>query len=154
MKQRTVKKVNVDRVKSKWFDDIFAEWRPEPDYIAYLVKQVKDREYMAPIVVVEEAGDYYIVNGHHRYYAHVKAGEQTVKCIVIDGTFEESEPLRKAEVMLKEFDQKTEYKYQFSGYLDRWAADAEEHAFINKYRPTYKFRLYKFLKKLLKGSKG
>ena len=78
----------------------------------------------------------------------LKTGVKQMKCILIEGTFVESEPLRKAEVLLKEFDQKTEYRYQFSGYLDRWAAAAEEHHFINKYRPTYKFRLYKFLKRI------
>lgn len=147
--KRSIKKISTEEIKSKWYDDIFTEWQPEPDFIAYLIKQVEDGQYMAPIVVVRENGIYYIVNGHHRYYAQVKAGEKKIKCIQIDGTFEESEPLRKAEVMLKEFDQKTEYKYQFSGYLDRWAAAAEEHHFIDKYRPTYKFRLARFLKKLL-----
>lgn len=147
--KNSVKQVSVEEIKSKWFDDIFSEWQPEPDFIAYLIKQVKEGEYMAPIVVVRESGIYYIVNGHHRYYAQVKAGKKRIKCILLDGTFEASEPLRKAEVLLKEFDQKTEYKYQFSGYLDRWAAAQEEHHFINKYRPTYKFRLARFLKKLL-----
>jgi len=154
-----VRSIDLEKIKSKWFVDIFSEWQPDHGYVEFLIRNIKNNEYIAPIVVVQEGEVYYIVNGHHRYYASLKAGVKKMKCIVIEGTFADSEPLRKAEVLLKEFDQKTEYRYQFSGYLDRWAAGAEEHHFINKYRPTYKFRLYKFLKrlinkKLLQGVQG
>ncbi len=147
-----IKEIDLEKIKSKWVKDIIAEWQPNPEYIAHLKKQLADNEYMPPIVVVREAeGDFfYIVNGHHRYYAYLESGRKQIKCIVIEGTFEESEPLRKAEVLLKEFDQKTQYRYQFSGYLDRWAADAEEQGFINKYRPTLAFRLYGRLKRIKK----
>lgn len=156
MKQ-TIQHIEIEKIKSKWYRDIFAEWQPKREFIDFIKKDIKEKNYIPPIVVVQEGDFFYIVNGHHRYYAFAEAGEKSIKCIVIEGTFEESEPLRKAEVLLKEFDQKTEYRYQFSGYLDRWAADAEEHAFINKYRPTYKFRIYKLLKKMknkLKGNKN
>jgi hypothetical protein len=154
-----VRSIDLEKIKSNWYGDIFTQWQPDHGYVEFLIKNIKDNVYIAPIVVVQEGEVYYIVNGHHRYYASLKAGVKKMKCIVIEGTFADSEPLRKAEVLLKEFDQKTEYRYQFSGYLDRWAADAEEHHFINKYRPTYKFRLYKFLKrlinkKLLRGVQG
>lgn len=145
-----ITEINLEKIKSKWVKDIIAEWQPNLEYIAYLKKQMASGEYLPPIVVVQEGDFYYIVNGHHRYYAHLESGAKKIKCIRIEGTFEESEPLRKAEVMLKEFDQKTEYRYQFSGYLDRWAAAAEEQGFINKYRPTYTFRLHRFLKKIKK----
>ncbi|MCP5050161.1 MAG: ParB N-terminal domain-containing protein [bacterium] len=147
-----VKHIKIEKIKSKWYKDIFTEWHPDKDFVSFLKKRIEEKQYIPPIVVVNEGDVYYIVNGHHRYYAHAEAGEKTIKCIVLEGTFEESEPLRKAEVFLKEFDQGTEYRYQFSGYLDRWAAAAEEHGFINKYRPTYKFRLRKLLKKLFRSS--
>jgi hypothetical protein len=148
MKQ-AIRYISVEAVKSKWVENILIDWQPDQGYVEHLKKQINNKEYMAPIVVVQEGEYFYIVNGHHRYYAHLVTGQKKIKCILIEGTFSESEPLRKAEVLLKEFDQKTGYRYQFSGYLDRWAAAAEEHQFINKYRPTYKFRLYKFLKKIL-----
>jgi hypothetical protein len=147
--------IPVEQVKSKWYGDIMARMQPDMQYIDFLKKEIAGKRYIAPIVVVREGDYYYIVNGHHRYFAHmsaiegVKENKGKIKCIVIEGTFEESEPLRKAEVLLKEFDQKTGYRYRFSGYLDRWAAAAEEQKFINKYRPTYSFRIHKFLKKLL-----
>jgi hypothetical protein len=147
MKQ-SLRHIDIKKVKSKWYEDIFTQWQPDRQYIEFLIKNLKEKKYSPPIVVVREGDVFYIVNGHHRYYAHVKAGEKKIKCIVIAGTFEESEPLRKAEVLLKEFDQETGYRYQFSGYLDRWAAAAEEHQFINKYRPTIKLRLYKFLRRI------
>ena len=148
-----IRTIALEKVKSKWYTDIFKEWHPDRQYIEFLVKNVKEKKYTPPVIVVEESGVYYLVNGHHRYYAHLEAGEKNIKCIVISCTFAESEPLRKAEVLLKEFDQKTEYRYQLSGYLDRWAAEAEAHHFINKYRPTIKLRLYKWLKRLL-GNRG
>jgi ParB/Sulfiredoxin domain len=146
---RSIKKIDIKKVKSWWYKDIFNQWQPDMNYIDHIITALDKGSYISPIVVVQEEGIYYIVNGHHRYYAHLKKGEQTIKCIVIPGTFEESEPLRKAEVLLKEFDQKTQYRYQISGYLDRWAADAEEHSFINKYKPTYTFRIYTLLKKII-----
>ncbi len=149
--KHTVRYIKPKEIKSWWHKDLIADWQPDKDYIEFLKKKIAGNEYLAPIVVVLEGEHFYIVNGHHRYYAHLVSCKKKIKCILIEGTFEESEPLRKAEVLLKEFDQKTGYKYQFSGYLDRWAAAAEEHKFINKYRPTYKFRLYKFLKKILTG---
>ncbi|MCU0284918.1 MAG: ParB/RepB/Spo0J family partition protein [Acidobacteria bacterium] len=145
-----IKEIDLSQVKSKWVTDIIAEWQPDTHYIEHLKKQLAAGAYVPPIVVVEEGDTYYIVNGHHRYYAALVTGAKSIKCIRIEGTFAESEPLRKAEVMLKEFDQKTEYRYQFSGYLDRWAAAAEGEGFINKYRPTYTFRLHKFLRKIKK----
>jgi hypothetical protein len=147
MKQ-PIKYLDIKKVKSKWYEDIFSQWQPDQQYIEFLIKNLKEKKYSPPIVVVKESDIFYIVNGHHRYYAHLQAGAKKIKCIVIEGTFEDSEPLRKAEVLLKEFDRETGYRYQFSGYLDRWAAAAEEHHFINKYRPTYKFQLYKFLKRI------
>ncbi len=141
--------IELEKIKSKWYKDITKEWNPDRNFIDFIKTQLKNGGYIAPVVVVKEMEHYYLVNGHHRYLAHLEAGQKKIKCIVIEGTFDESEPLRKAEVLLKEFDQKTGYKYQFSGYLDRWAALAEDSRFINKYRPTYKFRLRQFLKKLL-----
>jgi hypothetical protein len=147
MKQ-PIRHIDISKVKSKWYQDIFTQWQPDQLYIESLIKNLKLKKYSPPIVVVQEGDFFFIVNGHHRYYAHLKAGEKKIKCIVIEGTFEDSEPLRKAEVLLKEFDRETGYKYQLSGYLDRWAANAEEHRFINKYRPTYKFKFYKLLKRI------
>lgn len=140
--------IDAGKIKSKWYADLLSDWKPDEDYIKFILKKIEKNEYVAPVIVVKEKQNFFIVNGHHRCYAWLKSGKQKIKCIVIDGTFEDSEPLRKAELLLKEFDRKTEYRYQFSGYLDRWAAAAEGHDFINRYRPTLGFMLYKFLRKI------
>lgn len=154
MSKQPVTTIDIDKLRSKWHKDLLSDWQPDRGYIEFLKTRLKQDEYIAPVVVVKEEADYFIVNGHHRCVAHLESGKTKIKCIVIGGTFEDTEPLRKAENLLKEYDRTTEYRYQFSGYLDRWAAAAEEANFINKYRPTYKFRLYKLLKKLVKGLKS
>jgi len=138
----------LEKVKSKWYNDILSQWQPDPEYIQYLTSQIEKKAYLPPIIVVQEDDGYYIVNGHHRYYAHILCREKSVKCLLISGTFAQSEPLRKAEVMLKEFDQKAQYRYRLSDYLDRWAAAAENQEFIDKYRPGLGYRLYQQLKKI------
>lgn len=142
--------IALEKIKSKWHKNLLADWEPDRKYLEYLKKQIKNQEYIAPVVLVKEEDTYFIVNGHHRCAAHLEAGKKRIKSIVIQGNFDDTKPLRNAENLLKAYDRKTEYRYQFSGYLDRWAAAAEDHHFINKYRPTYKFRLYKSLKKLMK----
>lgn len=148
MNKKNIKYLDIKKVKSYWYKDILSEWNPDLKYIEFLKSNISTGQYLPPIVVAREKNTFYIINGHHKYYAYLTSGKKKIKCIVIEGTFKDSEPLRKAEVLLKEFDQKTEYRYQFSGYLDRWAAAGEKHNFINKYRPTYKFRIYKWLKKI------
>ncbi len=144
-----IKYIDVNRIKSHWYKDIMTEWQPDKDFINYLITCLKKGKYLPAIVLVKVNDLFYIVNGHHRYYAQVKAGGEKIKSIIIEGSFEDSEPLRKAEVLLKDFDKKTDYRYQFSGYLDRWAAAVENQKFINKYRPTYKFRVFRWLKKII-----
>ena len=154
LSKQPIKYINTREIKSKWHKNLLSDWEPDRGYIEHIKTDIKENRYLPPIVVVCEKEGYFIVNGHHRCYAHLEMGKKKIKCIVIEGTFEESEPLRKAENLLKAFDRKTDYRYQFSGYLDRWAAAAEDHAFINKYRPTYTFRLYKLLKKMKNKLKG
>jgi hypothetical protein len=119
-------------------------WNPDKEYIEFLKQCILENKFIPPLIVVKEKEDYLIVNGHHRCRAFMEMEKKQIKCIVIEGTFEESEPLRKAEVLLKEFDRKTDYRYRFSGYLDRWAALAENRNYINTYRPTLGFLLYRW----------
>jgi len=148
MSKPPVTYIALKKIKSKWHKNLLADWNADRGYIEYIKKRIKESEYIAPVVVVKEEDGYFIVNGHHRCLANLELGKKKIKCIVIRGNFASTELLRKAENLLKEYDGKTEYRYQFSGYLDRWAAAAEDNNFINTYRPTYKFRLFKFLRKI------
>lgn len=125
----------ISEVRSPWYSDIRQEWHPSKDYIDHLKQEITGGQYVPPIVVVRDDSGFVLVNGHHRYYAHLVLGRQRIKALILDGTWEQTEPLRKAEVLLKGFDQKTQYKYQMSNYLDRWAAAVEKQDFVNKYRP-------------------
>lgn len=140
--------IDIVQIKSWWHPDLLADWQPNRGYIDYIKQAIRKGDYLAPVIVVKEDETFWIVNGHHRVVAHLELNEKQVKCIILEGTFEESEPLRQAEVLLKKFDRNTGYRYQFSGYLDRWAAAAEKHEFINKYRPTFRFRIRRWLKRL------
>jgi hypothetical protein len=142
--------LKMEEIRSPWFESILEEWHPDPSYIEYLKERIKKGEYLAPVVVVRGDRGYVIVNGHHRYYAYLTMRKKRIKGFVLEGTFEETEPLRKAEVMLKEYDKKTSYKYQFSGYLDRWAAAAEKQDFVNSYRPVR----YIYILSILRGLWG
>ncbi len=143
--------LKLSEIRSHWYDNILEEWHPDYEYIDYLEEKIKNDEYLPPIIVVAETNGYVIVNGHHRFYAQLRLGKKHIKAFVLDGTFKDTEPLRKAEVLLKKYDQRTKYKYQFSGYLDRWAATAENYDFINKYCPVYSIGIYSGLQRLIKA---
>ena len=152
----SIKTIDIKRIKSRWHKNLLTDWTPDREYIEFLKRGVSEGKSIPPLIVVKENGDYVIVNGHHRCRAFMEMEKKQIKCFVIEGTFEESEPLRKAEVLLKEFDRKTEYRYRFSGYLDRWAASVENRNYINTYRPTLGFRFYrrfKAIKNRLKKNK-
>jgi hypothetical protein len=143
-----IQTIPVACIRSPWYDDLLRDWHPEPEFIEFLRRQLDRGAYLPPLLVVDEAGRYSIVNGHHRFYAHLVSGRPDVRCIVLEGGFADTEPLRRAEVLLKEFDQRTDYRYQFSGYLDRWAAAADGQNFINRFRPTLMYRLHRRLSRL------
>lgn len=150
-------RIPVTKIRSRWHRNILTDWQPDPEYIRYLKKRIRDSRYLPPIIVVREGDEFLIVNGHHRVFAALECGEKQIKCIVIEGTFDQSAPLREAELLLKGFDQKTGYRYRFSNYLDRWGAAEEDHHFVNTYRPSAGYRLYmviKGLKDRLFGKKG
>ncbi len=145
--------IPLARIRSAWFADLRRQWQPDPEFIAHLQRGLRRGDYLAPLLVVREGGDFVLVNGHHRFYALQACGRTHARCIVLEGSFADTEPLRKAEVLLKEYDQRTDYGYQFSGYLDRWAAAADGGDFVNRFRPTLAFRLHRRLRRLLGWSR-
>jgi len=138
----TIKKINSDHIKSRWYKDILTEWKPDREHIEFIKKKVRLGDYIPPLLVVKEGERYILVNGHHRLVAFLELEKREVSCIVLSGTFEETEPLRQAEILLKKFDEQSEYRYKFSGHLDRWAASLEQKNYINAFRPTLTYRLY------------
>jgi hypothetical protein len=138
-------------IESHWYSNILEDWSPDGEYIQYLMNQMSNNVYLPPVIVVREGGKYIIVNGHHRVYASLKMGAETLKAFVFDGTFQDTEPLRKAEVLLKEYDSGNDYKYQVSGYLDRWSANADKHDFVNRYRPIIRLDPFRWIVRVIRS---
>jgi hypothetical protein len=143
-----IEDIALSRVHSHWYENILTQWHPDSHYIDYLTTRIKSGQYIPPILTVRENDRYVIVNGHHRVYAHLAAGWTHIKAVVIDGSFEDTEPLRKAEVLLKIYDQKTNYKYHFSEYLDRWI-QAQQYETMEPYRPPRKSSSNTFFQRAL-----
>lgn len=70
----SVQLIPLASIKSPWYEDIVSEWRPDMSYIEFLKKNICRSAYVAPVIVVPEEEHFLIVNGHHRYYAHLALG--------------------------------------------------------------------------------
>jgi len=117
-KQMGVKQLSVTKIFSKWYSDIQKEWRPNQDAISALEELYqKDGKFTPILVSREKDGKHYIVDGHHRYYAALKMNLETIDTIILDLTFDQTSKIRDAEVLLKEFDMETNYKYNLSSFL-------------------------------------
>ena len=49
-----------------------------------LVKAIQAGEKIKPIVILRHKGKWLIVDGHHRYFAHLKAGVDKIRAVVAD----------------------------------------------------------------------
>ena len=117
-KQMGVKQLLITDIFSKWYIDIQKEWKPNQDAISSLEKMYNENGRFVPILVsTEKDGKHYIVDGHHRYYTALKMNLKTIDTIILDLSFNETSKIRDAEVLLKEFDIETNYKYNLSNFL-------------------------------------
>ena len=48
------------------------------------VDKIKAGEKVKPIVIVPHEGEWLIVDGHHRYFAHLKAGADKIRVVIAD----------------------------------------------------------------------
>lgn len=118
-----VKKIKMKKIHSNWYHDILNDWSPDALYISKLRKRIRAGDTISPILLTtEKDGTHKIFDGHHRFYAYLKEGFKSCDCIVTNLQFDETEELRNAEVLLKTFDQKTNYKYALSSYLKKYYA--------------------------------
>jgi hypothetical protein len=121
--QRTVL-LDLDQIASCWFKDLKTEWKHNRVYIEDLKSRYRTKEAVPPLIVSRpnQDGIHYIVNGHHRYLAAREAGLAQVEVIILPMSFEETEELRKAESLLKQFDKKTGYDYGLTAFLNDYVA--------------------------------
>lgn len=140
-------------------------------YLEELAKRYKEGERQTPIILsTEKNGSLKIIDGSHRCYAAAQAGLKKINCIIMDITFDQSELFRKAESLLKEFDQLTGGKYNTHGFNKEFLAYRASGYYRNHYtklinegyfsKRKIKFRFkrmsgylrtkYSYFKKLLK----
>ena len=159
-KQMGVESVDTRNIHSNWYSDILLDWHPEQDYVKQIIDRYQHKKSVAPILVSTESdGRHLIVDGHHRYYAACKFGLKHIDSIVLNLTFDETKNLREAEVLLKEFDKGTSYKYSMSGYfksytgyrLNRYYAKSFKSSM---FRQSIFFRALRKVKRVLFGKKN
>ncbi len=131
--------MNLENIKSYHFANIYDKDRTNRT-IDKLTK-LKNDDFVPIILSTEKNGEHYIIDGHHRYFAAKKMNRKKINALVLDITFQKSEDIRKAEVLLKDFDYKTNFKYGISDY---WA--------LYLSFKTNKFYYRDFDKKILKRS--
>ena len=134
-----VKEIKLESIKSFHFDNIYS--KDHENKTINRLSKLKNKEFVPIILSTEKNGDNYIIDGHHRYFAAKKLKHETIKALILNITFDESEDIRVAEVLLKNFDIKTNYKYGISDY---WAL-------YLSYK-TNKFYYRDFDRKILKRS--
>ena len=54
------------------------------DNMMRFVDKIKAGEKVKPIVIVPHEGEWLIVDGHHRYFAHLKAGADKIRVVIAD----------------------------------------------------------------------
>mgnify|MGYP003981580949 CR=1 FL=1 len=116
--QMGIEKIQLSEIKSHWYKDIESDWKPDDEAISLLTGGYNQTGCFVPIILSTESnGDHLIIDGHHRFYAAKKIGLHNIDVLVTEMTFSESENLRSAEVLLKEFDIQTNYKYDLSSFM-------------------------------------
>ena len=149
-----IKAIPIEKIISHWHEDIVNDWTPEPKLLEAIKKAFKNNETIAPVVVLETGSKYKIVDGHHRVRSAIDLGISEINSVILrDMTWEDTEPLRKAEVLLKQFDKDTSYRYGVSSFFKDYLANT-----LNTYYQNHFFDLtkkpnpfYSLLKNIKKG---
>jgi hypothetical protein len=136
--------LDVRRIASYWFRyagdgwyEVFKrDWKRNPDYIEALKARFRAGEPVTPLVVAkpDENGIHFIVNGHHRYLAARESGRQEIEAIVLAENFEQTDELRRAELLLKQFDERTGYEHGVTSFFNDFVATKLNRFYRNDYR--------------------
>lgn len=133
--------LDAAKVASHWFKDLRREWKHNRDYIEALKERYRNKQAVPPLLVSKpnQDGIHHIVNGHHRYLASLEAGLMQVEAVIMPLSFQETEELRKAESLLKDFDKRTGYEYGLTSFLNDYVA----YKFNRFYRNDFQRQLRK-----------
>src|SRR6056300_977332 len=82
-KKQTVKVVDVSKLTPFEPADKM-DPKDNHDNMMKFVDKIKAGEKVKPIVIVPHEGKLLIVDGHHRYFAHLKAGANKIRAVIAD----------------------------------------------------------------------
>jgi len=146
--------VEIDKVRSHWHQNILTDWNPDPQVIAALKTAIQGGRDFAPVVLTKKQsdGNYLIIDGHHRVRAALEEGKTQVPCFITELDWDESQPLRDADRLLKQFDANTGYQYKVSEYFKSYLGNTlnryyRDHFYHTIKKPGLGYRMLKQLKK-------
>ncbi len=153
-----IETIPLNSIGSNWYDDLLKEFKPNRNFIEHLVSNIREGYPIAPIILCRDKDPerYLIVDGHHRVYAALEAESTNIPSIVLDMEFNQTNKLREAEVLLKEFDQETGFKYGLSSFFKKHIAYSLNQYFSGYYdrklfRNTRLFRVLRRIKQTIFG---
>ena len=155
-----VKKVELVEIKSEWYKNIFEEWNPDKQAIQILQDEYKSNCTFFPIVLsTEKDGTHKIIDGHHRVYAAFSLNLAEIDAVITNLTFEETEKIRKAESLLKEFDNETNYNYSISSFMKEYWANKLNRYYVNSFiglmrHQKLHYRILRKIKRLIFGKRN
>jgi hypothetical protein len=82
-KKQPVKRVDVSKLTPFEPADKM-DPKDNQDNMMKFVDKIKAGEKVKPIVIVPHEGKWLIVDGHHRYFAHLKAGVDKIRAVIAD----------------------------------------------------------------------
>lgn len=147
-----IKDINLEDIKSYHYTNIYE--KDKSNRIIEKLTKIKNQEFIPIILSTENNGDHYIIDGHHRYFAAKKLQLRKLKALVLDITFKQSKEIRTAEVLLKDFDFKTNYKFGISDYWALYLSFKTNKFYYRDFdrkilRRSLIFRILRKIKKIL-----
>jgi len=158
-KQMGVRKVLLNQIFSKHYDNIEKEMMPENDAIEAIKNEFVTGKKVAPIILsTEKDGKYLIVDGHHRFYAATKLKLNEIDAVILKITWEETSNLREAAVLLKKFDLETNFEYRTSAFLKSFLGYRLNRYYSNSYKRKMRtqklwYRVLRKIKIMIFGKK-
>ena len=155
-----VKKVSLENISSNWYSNIESEWKPNKEAIRLLIEEFNKNGRFTPVVLsTEKNGKHIIIDGHHRFYAALKLDIDIIDAVIVDLEFSETEKIRAAEVLLKEFDIDTNYKYSLSSYMRSYLGFKLNKYYMGSFNKkmrtqTLWYRILRRIKRLVFGNRA
>ncbi|MEF1335845.1 ParB/RepB/Spo0J family partition protein [Vibrio rotiferianus] len=159
-RQMGVVKVSINNISSHWYSDVLTEMHPDPEAIDQIIQEYNEEKKLVPIILsTEENGEHIVIDGHHRLYASLKLNLTEIDAVITELTFEQTDKLRKAEVLLKQFDEETNFSYGISNYIKSYFSYRLNRYYSNSFKKkmmkqTVWYRALRRIKQAIFGKKA